>query len=116
MHRVLAGVVGAFIIIGSIIGSADAEPYAALSSGTKPCGDFVAEPENQNMYVAWAVGYITGANSKDVGSMRGVGRQWTVGSVTVWLQNYCSQHPLVDFAEAADKLRQELAQQEGLLP
>ena len=57
-----------------------------------------------------------GQNSMDAGSMRGVGSSWTIDSVMVWLRNYCSQHPLEPFANAAEKLRQELAAQEGRLP
>ena len=111
MRRILAS----FFFAGLMTGSAVAG-QGVLSSGIKPCGDFATERENQNVYLAWALGYISGENSMDTGSMRNVGSQWTVGSVTVWLQNYCSQHPLTPFVQAADKLREELAAQEGLLP
>jgi cytochrome c len=113
MRRILAGIVVAVMMAGGAV----AEPGAVLSSGAKPCGDFVAAPlQDKWRYEAWAVGYVSGQNSMDVGSMRDVGSSWTPDSVMVWLQNYCSQHPLEDFAAAADKLRQELAAQEGRLP
>jgi hypothetical protein len=65
---------------------------------------------------AWAVGYVSGKNTMDTGPMRQVGHGWAINSVLVWLQNYCSQHPLAPFAQAAENLRRELAAQEGLQP
>jgi hypothetical protein len=68
------------------------------------------------MYGEWALGYMSGQNSMDIGAMRYAGRGWTHDSVMLWLQNYCSQHPLDLFVSAAEKLRQELATQAGLQP
>jgi hypothetical protein len=100
-----------------MMGGAAAEPALALSDGGRPRGDFVAKTgQGQQLYEAWAIGYVSGQNSMDVGKMRMVGNGWTPDSVTVWLQNYCSQHPLAAFVTAAEKLREELASQEGLLP
>ena len=47
---------------------------------------------------------------------RGVGSSFTPDSILVWLQNYCSQHPLEDFVTAVGQLRHELAAQENRLP
>ncbi len=113
LKSILAGVVLSVLMTGG----AAAQLGAILSSGTLPCGDFVAAPEySQNMFVAWALGYISGENVMDAGDMKWVGSSWTSDSVTLWLKNYCSQHALASFAEAAEKLRQELAAQEGRLP
>ena len=68
------------------------------------------------MYESWALGYVSGQNSMDTGAMRNVGSGFTPDSVMVWLKNYCTQHPLALFADAAQMLRQDLAAQEGLLP
>ena len=114
MRRILAGIVLALMMTG---GAAAAEPVEILSSGSQPCGDFVAAPwGEQQLFSAWSLGYISGQNSMDAGAMRYTGRGWTVDSVILWLKNYCSQHPLALFVDAAEKLRQELAAQEGLLP
>jgi hypothetical protein len=97
-----------------LTGEASAEPAAMLSYGTKPCGDFVAASSlDQTAYFAWAIGYVSGQNSMDVGPMRGVGRMWTPDSAMLWLKNYCNQHPLAFFAEAADMLRRDLALQDS---
>jgi hypothetical protein len=100
-----------------LTGGAAAEPADVLSSGSQPCGDFVAESgQGQELFVSWALGFITGQNFMDVSDMRLTGRGWTHDSVILWLRNYCSQHPLAPFVEAAAQLRQELAAQEGLVP
>jgi hypothetical protein len=122
MKRILVGVVLVLLLAdgaaaGPLEEGADAESYMILSSGAKPCGDFVAaSPQRQQMDATWAIGFVSGQNSMDVGSMRLVGHGWTPDSVLVWLQNYCSQHPLEQFFTATERLRQELAAQEGLLP
>jgi hypothetical protein len=113
MRRILTGIV----IAVTMANGAAAEPWAALSIGIKPCGDFLAaRSPDQQVYETWVLGYVSGQNSMDIGAMRGVGSSYTNDSVMVWLQNYCSQHPFESFGLAADKLRQELAAQEGRLP
>jgi len=114
LKRILAGAV---IAIMMTTGGPATELPAILSTGSLPCGDFVAaQGQSQQLFLAWALGYVTGQNSMATGAMRGAGRGWTQDSVTLSLKNYCSQHPLEPFAKAADKLRRELAAQEGLLP
>jgi hypothetical protein len=113
LKRILSGIVIAVMMTNG----ATAEPALLLSSGRQPCGDFVAAlPQSQQIFEAWAVGFISGQNSTDVGAMRSAGSGWTPDSVMVWLKGYCSEHPLAPFVEAVDKLRQELAAQEGRLP
>jgi hypothetical protein len=113
MRRILAGIVLAVMMTGGAV----AEPGEVLSGGGQPCGDFVAESaQGQELYGAWALGFISGQNLMDVSDMRLTGKGWTHDSVMLWLKNYCSQHPLALFVEAAEQLRHELAAQEGLLP
>jgi len=81
-----------------------AEPALALSWGINSCAEFVQAPD-KSPYVNYAVGYISGANAFDKGAARMAGHGWDGDAVTVWLQNFCTQHPLVMFANAAMELR-----------
>lgn len=112
MRRILAG----FVLVAMLSGGAAEEPVEVLSNGSQPCGEFVASGQGQELYGAWALGFITGQNFMDVSDMRLTGRGWTRDSIMLWLRNYCSQHPLTPFVNAAAQLRQELAAQEGLQP
>jgi hypothetical protein len=74
MRRILAGSVLTMMMASGAI----AEPGGILSSGGQPCGDFVAAPvQDQWTYETWAIGYVSGQNSIDVGRMRDTGRSWT---------------------------------------
>jgi len=102
------------LLVASVI-EADALQGRILSFGTNACEDFVAAPEqSQQMYLSWAVGFISGANMFDQSDARLTGSKYTPGSFLLWLKNYCTQKPLAVFVEAASKLREELAVNEGL--
>ena len=78
MRRILAG----FVLTSMLTGGAAAEPADVLSSGSQPCGDFVAESgQGQELFVSCALGFITGQNFMDVSDMRLTGRGWTHDSV-----------------------------------
>jgi hypothetical protein len=50
----------------------------------------------------------------DQSDARLTGSKYTPDSFLLWLKNYCTQKPLAVFVEAASKLREELAVNEGL--
>ncbi len=89
--------------------AANAQEFLVLSWGQDTCGQYVQADESQkSIYVTWALGYIAGANSRDHGTGRMAGNGWEQAAVTVWLQNYCNDHPLARFLTAAELLRHEL--------
>ena len=87
-----------------------------LSFGADPCGDFIGQSrQGQEMYLTWAIGFISGANWNDHSATRTTGKSWTPDSARLWLRNYCTQHPLELFFTAAMHLRTEMSVNEGLI-
>lgn len=102
-------------IVWSILGGLPAmaedapshQPLAVLSWGADSCGRYVQASDNEKkMYVAWTLGFISGANSWDIGKGRMAGQGWDQAGVTVWLTNYCTKDPLTGFLNAAMGLRE----------
>jgi hypothetical protein len=98
----------------SVWGAAESE-YLVLSTGIESCGAFIQRTgTSKEFFLAFAVGYITGANSHAVGMARFVGKGWDKDAMTVWLQNYCNANPLSPFVAAVEELRTELAKKQGV--
>ena len=86
-----------------------------LSSGAKTCGAFVkTDAQGKQLDLAWAIGFISGINSRSSGTQRVVGERWDPAASLVWLENYCSRNPLATFFTAANGLRNALAKNEGI--
>src|SRR5665213_1615630 len=84
-------------------------PAMILSWGQDSCGKYVqADEREKQMYLSWALGFISGANTRDIGAGRMGGRGWDEAGITVWMQNYCTQNPLTPFVSAAEALRTAL--------
>jgi hypothetical protein len=86
------------------------EPFLVLSVGSSTCGTFVRSDRNtKELYLGWAVGFITGLNSRASGRDRYAGQGWERNASLVWLENYCTQNPLAPFIAAAEHLRDALS-------
>jgi hypothetical protein len=106
------GAIAVALTVAASAAHAD-ETFTALSSGKNSCGEFVAS-DTQVVYLSWAVGYISGQNSRSVGAQRQVGNGWDQASIQLWLDDYCRANPLTMFANAVDALRDDLARHEGI--
>lgn len=83
--------------------------YIVLSIGTNRCGQYVAAEEaEREHYLAYLVGYVSGANSESTGVRRQTGTGWERESTLLWLENYCRANPLKAFVAAIDQFRDEM--------
>jgi hypothetical protein len=104
-----------FLIIALAARAGAAEEWFVLSSGMKSCGSFVKDaPQGKEIFLSWAVGFISGANSRSTGNARLIGDHWDRESVLLWLENYCAANPLVQYAKAVEELRAALAKNQGM--
>jgi hypothetical protein len=94
---------------------AEEDPYLIISVGTKSCGTFIkSEPPTKELYPGWAIGYISGANTRSSGPQRLVGDKWERNASLVLLENYCTRDPLAAFYMAVEALRDELAKKQDI--
>ena len=87
--------------------------YAEGKMGS--CGQYVTardegrrgEYRDHNLHFTWILGYITAYNyqAPDTYDVRG---QTDTSGILLWLENYCKQTPLTDFAVAMELLTDEL--------
>ncbi len=79
------------------------------------CGQYIAarnegrrsKYREENRHIGWIFGYLTAYNRQtpDTWSIEG---QTDTSAILLWLENYCKQNPLTDFAEAMVLLTEEL--------
>jgi len=100
----------ALILSGALSASASpSQPIMVLSYGMDSCGRFVkADESEKQLYLVWALGFISGANIADNGEGRMAGQSWDEQGATVWLEHYCTEHPLQNFFTAASQFRKAL--------
>jgi hypothetical protein len=93
----------------------EVEPYAILSIGSKSCGTFLkSEPSAKELYLGWAIGYISGVNTRSSGAERRIGAIWERNATLVLLENICTKDPLAIFHMAVESLRNEFAKKQGI--
>jgi hypothetical protein len=93
--------------------SAFAQPFLTLSDGIKSCGAFVsAGPQEKEMFLGWALGFISGANSLASGRDRSAGFGWNREAAVGFLESYCSANPEQPFGVAVIALRNSLPRDE----
>jgi hypothetical protein len=90
-------------------GAATAAPYHALGFGSDQCGQYV-EAHRQGQqgyapYISFVQGYAT-AMSANTAVVEARTVDYTsnasIEAMAVWLNNYCTQHPLTAFAVATE--------------
>jgi len=107
---------GAFLLTSTINGCvAQGQPVTILSSGGNQCGEYVAAPAaSKAIYLAWTVGFLSGANWEDSAERRSIGEGWKSDSIMLWLDGFCQRRPLSLFATGAECLREALAEEQGI--
>jgi hypothetical protein len=86
---------------------------AVLSEGASTCGEYMQEPEKQEIRMEWVLGYITGVNSRAPSPESIVGSSFQMPATVIgWLRSYCSYHPLDIMAAAAEALRRDFLNHE----
>jgi len=86
-----------------------------IATDDATCGSYVSARDDarrgnhfrENKYGNWLAGYITAFNSltPDTNDIKGTA---DMSSLLLWLENYCKQHPLIDFVGATEILMAEL--------
>ena len=106
------GTVAALLLAVFLIsGTAWAVEYTIFGPGAGSCGTWTAAKEEdtyaRRVFRSWALGYITAYNyqAPDTYDVRG---QTDTSGILLWLENYCKQTPLTDFAQAMELLTDEL--------
>ncbi|MGA9572692.1 MAG: hypothetical protein WBS20_01960 [Lysobacterales bacterium] len=90
------------------------EVFAVEGAGAKRCNDYQADrQENDAMHfinLNWAKGFITGVNyvrmEEQKSSQLGAGLD--MDALTLWIDNYCIQHPHATLSDASTALVNEL--------
>src|SRR5690349_9318000 len=86
------------------VGGADAQMMRG--AGAESCGQWMSYMfgVERQVEVNWVLGFLSAANilgSEGHDFLKGTDD----GAVSVWMDNYCRQHPLDQIAGAANKLR-----------
>lgn len=107
-------ITAAALAFSIMIAGSCAEAVTIFNPGTDSCGSWVAQPNGIPRYlrVAWLAGFVSGYNSfwyrpgEDVTS--------DVNGLVIWIDGYCSAHPLDLLVKAAGQLVDELRRRKGL--
>jgi len=95
------------VLAGMLLaGEAGAQTYNVWGAGAASCGTWVTDRRGEALVAdidfAWVQGYITGLNAANNGQ---VGAQFgEADAAEVWLDNYCTAHPLDHLIDATDQL------------
>ena len=102
----LAIVLAAMVLAGKV----DAQ-VLIVGSGGLSCGTWVTDRQRTSygmmLEIAWVEGYITGLNAglpSEFSNNHQVGAHLDLDGFNVWLDNYCTAHPLDHLIDATDQL------------
>jgi len=85
-----------------------AEGYTVVGAGVQSCGKWTTDKPNsyaRNVDIEWVVGFISGFNFVHGGD---VSENVDAPAIVVWMDNYCSAHPLDPINLGASSLIYEL--------
>ena len=92
-------------------GKADAQMLRILGAGATVCGRWVIDRREDSALAidefSWVLGFFTGLNAglpAESSNDHQVGAQLDVDVARVWLDNYCTAHPLDRLSKAAAQL------------
>jgi hypothetical protein len=92
-------------------GEADAQMLRILGAGAAVCGRWVIDRREDSALAiyefSWVLGFLTGLNAglpAESSNDHQVGARLDVDAARVWLDNYCTAHPLDRLAKAAAQL------------
>ena len=88
--------------------------FAVEGAGVKSCASYKSDREEKGsmFYIDlnWAKGFITGVNyihEKTMGNTQ-LGAGLDLDALTLWINNYCSEHPAASLSDASAALVDEL--------
>lgn len=106
------------LFLPATINAADIDGKYAVSVANGKmgsCGQYITARDEgrrskyrkENRHISWIFGYLTAYNRQtpDTWSIEG---QTDTSAILLWLENYCKQTPLTDFAQAMELLTDEL--------
>ena len=99
-------------ILWGVSGNASAGEYTVYGSGTKSCGEYIANSDkypDRYIYASWALGALSYAGYVEL-LVNGNLDDTDSATVYLYLSNYCSANPLMDFNDAVYALIEELAE------
>jgi hypothetical protein len=82
--------------------------YTILGAGSRPCGLWLqargqVSPESAVMQ-SWLLGYITSINAHELTITKDIAEGTNPDGMFLWVDNYCTEHPLDSLARAAASL------------
>ena len=82
--------------------------YTILGAGSRPCGSWLqarsqVTPESSVMQ-SWLLGYITSINAHELTITKDIAEGTNADGMFLWVDNYCTEHPLDSVARAAASL------------
>jgi hypothetical protein len=90
------------IMVGGLMCESASAGFKAIGAGNSSCGTWVADRQGNGALahqdVSWVLGFLSGlgyAGPHD--PLHGL----DANAVTVWVDNYCHDHPLEEIAKAA---------------
>jgi hypothetical protein len=79
-----------------------------IGAAEASCGDYIGtDAETKRSYESWLLGYISGVNHYRAGKPDFTNHAEVEG-LNQWMENYCREHPLDPYSDAADALLSEL--------
>lgn len=88
--------------------------YAVEGAGVKSCASYQLDSKDKGsmFYIDlnWAKGFITGVNYIHENTMGNtqLGAGLDLDALTLWINNYCGEHPAASLADASAALVEEL--------
>jgi hypothetical protein len=107
------------LILGFILAlsvAANAKGYAFRGFGSSSCGTYAdvtrKDPAVEELYLSWALGFISGLNSlTSVAAKGGTYRDLSAmdgDAMKTFLKRYCAEHPLSDYISGIFELFKNL--------
>ena len=95
-------------------GVTSAETPSVRGPGGKSCGYYIANQSDiqmRAMFDGWAFGYMTAMNTVADSLNKPQARYPETEALELYMSNYCTQHPLVLYAQGVTQLTFELLEQ-----
>ena len=96
------------IIISILVAiTAYAETYINYGAGNTSCGEWVNNRKTEKNWMEqcqWMLGFVSAVGYYDLYDLKDT----DIDVITIWMDNYCQEHPQEKFAEAVYALVKEL--------
>ncbi len=97
-----------------LVGCVSAQGYTNYGPGVRPCGQWIAEREDNYQYAGWLQGWVSAAGAYGAAEFLGYNKSGDLAesgteAMEAWVDKYCRENPLEPIRAAAEALVKELA-------